>query len=125
MFEFFKAKISSSTNIDGSPVLDISNLGCILSSELVVVIENIKLQPGEILVLDSPSGSGKSTVLGLIAGIIPTARMENRKCKIFGQDRLRQNPKMGGFSATGFVVNSLFDGRAKHCFTCENCKNSF
>ena len=69
-----------------STVVEVRNLGCLLGPDLVVVIESLTLQAGEVMVLDAPSGTGKSTVLGLLAGIIPAAGFDGRRHRMFGRD---------------------------------------
>lgn len=67
-------------------VADIRRIGCRLGREFCVVIEDLTLEAGEVLVIDSASGTGKSTVLGLIAGIIPATKYEAGHHRLFGRE---------------------------------------
>jgi putative ABC transport system ATP-binding protein len=64
--------------------IHIRNLGVRLAPDFAVVIEQLDLQPGEVLVLDAVSGAGKSTVLGLIAGAITASAFENTRHELDG-----------------------------------------
>lgn len=91
-----------------APVLTVRNLGVRLGGEFEVVVERLRLWPGQIVVLDAPSGAGKSTALGLVAGAIPARPLSDRVHRICGVDvtpRTRRGAYAGP-GALGYVLQT-------------------
>ena len=70
--------------------LDIRGLRIVLDGRAVIEDLNLRLEPGELLVLAGPSGSGKSSLLRAIAGLLPVAAGE------IGMDGRLLNPLAPG-----------------------------
>lgn len=93
-----------------TPVLEVRGLGVRYSSVFGVLVDTLRVESGEVVVLDAPSGAGKSTALGLIAGAIAPNRELGRGMLRFGRVEAGSIPgpeKMGFVVQTSALVNFL------------------
>lgn len=93
-----------------TPTLEVRGLGVLYSHAFGVLIDDLRIYPGEVVVLDAPSGAGKSTALGLVAGAIrPSADLGSAQRQFGGmEERLTPGPdRMGFVVQTSALVNFL------------------
>ncbi|MEM7472697.1 MAG: ATP-binding cassette domain-containing protein [Pseudomonadota bacterium] len=90
-------------------VVHIRDIGIRLGDELVVIVDALDMDAGDVVVLDAISGAGKSTALGLIAGALPAERMSVSSAhRLSGQSITPELPrdKFSGPDRLGFVLQT-------------------
>ncbi|MEM6409465.1 MAG: ATP-binding cassette domain-containing protein [Pseudomonadota bacterium] len=90
-------------------VVHIRDIGIRLGDELVVMVDRLDMEAGEVVVLDAISGAGKSTALGLIAGALPAEPMSGAAAhRLSGLDITPDMPRdrFSGPTKLGFVLQT-------------------
>ncbi|MCY4334000.1 MAG: ATP-binding cassette domain-containing protein [Litoreibacter sp.] len=90
-------------------VVHIRDIGIRLGDELVVMVDTLDMDAGEVVVLDAISGAGKSTALGLIAGALPAENMSDAAIhRLSGIDITPDLPRdrFSGPTKLGFVLQT-------------------
>jgi phospholipid/cholesterol/gamma-HCH transport system ATP-binding protein len=92
------------------PILELQNVTVELSGEVIIKDVNLKIYPGEVVVIIGPSGGGKSVLLKTMAGVFePTAghvRVFDHERKLLSVDEKHALARKIGMQ---FQKSALFD----------------
>jgi len=73
------------------PVVDLRDVVAVLGPFPALAGASLRVEPGEIVLLQGPNGAGKTTLLRLCAGLVPVVRGEGR---ILGLDLVGQRDEI-------------------------------